>query len=210
MDTFVEIPASKTSLAGRKPRYGVGINDANYITNHILKNQRLICPYYKVWYAMLERCYSAEYQKKHPAYVGCSVYTPWHTFSIFRSWMERQDWKDKALDKDMLVEGNKIYSPETCIFISQTLNNLLCLNNKKRGKYLLGVSKCSNVDMFRARCCDGEGKVVNLGVFKLEKEAHQAYCTYKASLLLKLADIQTDYRLATALRQRSKLIDLIA
>ena len=34
------------------------------------------------------------------------------------------------LDKDILVYGNKIYSPETCCFISRSLNSLFLLNNK--------------------------------------------------------------------------------
>ena len=103
--------------------YGVGINDAEYVVvkreevgNVDGKRKRKTvwrCPFYKTWSSMLRRCYSTKYQERCPTYMGCSVSEEWHTFSVFRNWMESQDWQDTQLDKDLLVEGNKVYSPET-------------------------------------------------------------------------------------------------
>jgi len=39
--------------------------------------------------------------------------------------MERQDWEGKHLDKDILIPGNKIYSPDRCIFVSSLINLLI-------------------------------------------------------------------------------------
>ena len=38
-----------------------------------------------------------------------------------------------CLDKDILVKGNKIYSPNTCIFAPENINNLLQLIKENPG-----------------------------------------------------------------------------
>lgn len=43
------------------------------------------------------------------------------------------------LDKDILVAGNKIYSPETCLFVPNRINSLL-IRGVKTGPLPLGVS----------------------------------------------------------------------
>ncbi|EKT3982618.1 hypothetical protein QEF67_003184 [Klebsiella aerogenes] len=82
---------------------------------------------YKLWQRMLARCYGSS---AHPCYEGCSVAPEWLTFTTFREdikqlpgysdWLEDKGW---ALDKDSIVEGNKVYSPSTCQFLSQQENN---------------------------------------------------------------------------------------
>ena len=129
MNTFEEIPAGNISIAKRTLKYGVGINDAQYqVQLRNTDNTLLTCPFYKVWSDMLKRCYSQTFLTKNPTYKGCYVCTPWLTFSNFRKWMETQAWKGKELDKDILIAGNKIYSPETCIYVPQWLNSFT-INN---------------------------------------------------------------------------------
>ena len=55
------------------------------------------------------------------------------------------------MDKDILVKHNKIYSPDTCMFVPQTINNLFVKNNKNRGKSVIGISlhKCGK---YVAKC----------------------------------------------------------
>ena len=106
---------------------GIGINDADY---HVVLEK---CPYYQVWISMIQRCYSPRSLSLYPGYVGCSVTHEWHTFSIFKSWMESQDWQNKVLDKDLRVKDNKVYGPTTCIFVSQKINSLLNTQKGKRG-----------------------------------------------------------------------------
>lgn len=137
--TFKEIPASSKSLNQRKLVYGVGINDAKYMVEQTLNKKRLRCPYYVRWNSMLKRCYSESSHLQRPTYKDCTVCNEWLTFSNFKSWMEKQDWKGKHLDKDILIQENKVYSPETCIFVTQDINLLLADNKNSRGKYPIGV-----------------------------------------------------------------------
>jgi len=47
MKEFIEVPASRASLAQRKPAYGIGINDADYMTEQNINGKKVRCPYYR-------------------------------------------------------------------------------------------------------------------------------------------------------------------
>lgn len=198
----------------RKLVYGVGINDADYVTQ-INENsgynedgkkiQKMIwvCPFSKVWRAMIGRCYSVKIQERQPSYVGCQVTPEWHYFMTFRDWMIEQDWEGKALDKDLLIAGNKTYSPETCVFISQTVNSFLLDSKNSRGEFPVGVSfnKCNQ--KFEAKCGNVETKKQEyLGMFNDAEEAHQVYREFKYKQAVILASMQADPRVAEALIDR--------
>lgn len=114
--------ATKASFSLRSRVYGIGINDADYVTTMSKKNGGWRCPFYYRWEKMLRRCYSEHYQKINPSYIGCSVCPEWLYFSKFRLWMVTQNWEGLELDKDLLVVGNRVYSPDTCCFISHKIN----------------------------------------------------------------------------------------
>lgn len=83
-------------------------------------------PAYSAWYSMLTRCYSRTFQQKYPTYIGCSVDPTWHNFQNFAEWYENNypnDGKRYQLDKDILIKGNKIYSPSTCKFVTNQENS---------------------------------------------------------------------------------------
>ena len=192
--------------------YGVGINDADYVVKKMEtievngKRKRKIvwyCPYYRVWNNMLERCYSTKCQEKYPTYKGCSVSEEWLTFSVFKSWMEEQDWKGMQLDKDMLFEGNKVYSAETCVFVTQVVNSFTIDRGNDRGEWLIGVNLNKRVGKFMSRCSNPfTKKREHLGYFTCEVEAHQAWIKRKLELAHLLAAEQTDERVAKALIER--------
>ena len=77
---------------------------------------------YQTWKSMLERCYSDKRQAKHPAYIGCTVASIWHNFQKFAQWFDENYIDGYELDKDCKIEGNKIYSPENCLFVSRKEN----------------------------------------------------------------------------------------
>ena len=189
---------------------GVGVNDADYNVNEhdVVNGKRKIvwqCPYYVVWSSMLVRCYSDKYQSKRPTYKDCNVCDEWVVFSNFKAWMEKQDWEGKHLDKDLLKEGNKVYSPEYCIFLDCKINSFVLDRGATRGKWLLGVSLTKDCHRFRARCSNPfTGKREHLGLFINELEAHLAWKTRKHELACQLADSEycNDPRLAEALRTR--------
>ncbi len=82
---------------------------------------------FQVWQGMIHRCYSEAQQKIQPTYKGCAVCHEWHNFQTFAKWYYENypaDGKSYQLDKDILVEGNKVYSPETCAFVSHAENSV--------------------------------------------------------------------------------------
>lgn len=79
---------------------------------------------YQCWKGILERCYSPEYHKKQPTYVGCSVCNDWLNFQNFATWYEDNYVEGYQIDKDIRVEGNKVYGPEYCQFVTQEKNNI--------------------------------------------------------------------------------------
>lgn len=79
---------------------------------------------YRTWWSMLGRCYSKEYQEGKPSYIGCTVCPEWHNFQNFAAWFEIHYKEGLHLDKDIRVKGNKVYSPETCMFVTVTENSV--------------------------------------------------------------------------------------
>lgn len=191
---------------------GVGINDADYVVEkrettvvNGKGKQKLIwiCPFYRAWRAMLNRCYSPKYQEQYPTYKGCSVSEEWLTFSMFKNWMEAQVWQDKQLDKDLLFDGNKIYSQETCVFVSGMVNSFTIDCAASRGELLIGVYWNKGRSKFQSQCRNPFTKKREfLGYFTCEQEAHQAWLKRKLELAKELAAIQTDERVAKALVER--------
>ena len=185
---------------------GVGINDADYNISRSLDG-RIIwrCPFYVVWSSMLVRCYSEKEKLRLPTYKDCKVCDEWLIFSNFKAWMETQDWEGKDLDKDLLKEGNKVYSPEICIFVDHKINTFVLHHGNGSGQYMIGVHLHKKLNKFRARCCNPfNGKQESLGLFTTELEAHLAWKARKHQLACQLADSNycNDGRLAEALRTR--------
>jgi len=185
--------------------FGIGINDADYSVCSRLKGKRLWCPFYRKWMDMLRRCYSEKYQKAKPTYIGCYVTFNWLTFSIFKAWMEQQDWQGKELDKDLLCPGNKLYSPETCVFVDRKVNGFLLESNASRGEYPIGViyQKEKLTNKFKVLCRSVlTSKQKYLGYFSTPEEAHQAWLAFKLEQAHLLAAQQSDLRVAKALIDR--------
>lgn len=178
---------------------GVGINDADYAVEQVINGKRVPCPFYKRWKNMIQRCYSPKYQERKPTYVGCSVDPDWLTFSNFKNWMITQGWEGKQLDKDILIEGNKVYSADTCAFVTSGVNNFLLDCAKTRGSLPLGVSL--HQGKYLARCSD-DGIQVKLGYYDSLEEAYVAWVAYKTKLAKQLASQQNDPRVAEALLSR--------
>ena len=144
---------------------------------------------------MLKRCYSGEYQKKEPTYKDCTVCKEWLNYSNFKKWYDDNyyeiDGEQMALDKDILVKGNKIYSPETCVFVPQNINNLFIKSNKIRGKYPIGVTFNKNKNKYQAYCSmliNGKSQQKTLGYYNNIEEAFNAYKQFKEADIKQMAD----------------------
>lgn len=120
--------------------YDRNLFNVGYLGEGIYKSKvnRKNTPQYNAWQNMLRRCYDESYQEKHPTYIGCEVVEEWHNFQNFAKWYDENYYEIEGqimdLDKDILVIGNKIYSPETCLFVPQSINKLFTTRGK--GKYV--------------------------------------------------------------------------
>ncbi|WMB74200.1 hypothetical protein RA178_06185 [Shewanella oncorhynchi] len=94
---------------------------------------------YSLWIGILNRCYSGRY----PSYKDCSVDPRWHNYQNFANDLPTLKGYEQylshlsigsrnpiELDKDTLISGNKLYSKETCCFISGSEN--MIESNKRR------------------------------------------------------------------------------
>lgn len=198
--TTREVQMKKSKLV-----YGVGINDADCPTQPVINGKKVKCPFYQTWSNMLRRCYHQKEQERYPTYKGCSVCNEWLVFSNFKSWMDSQYWYMMQLDKDLLVKGNKIYSPETCVFVSGQLNSFTTESSSTRGCYPIGVNFHRSTGELQAKCRNPfTGKQEFLGYFNCANEAHEAWRRRKHELACQWAEIVEDPRLKEALRNRYK------
>jgi hypothetical protein len=156
-----------------KTAFGVGyIGDGEYKINSERKNYPR--REYAIWKAMLERCYNEKTKDKYPAYYGiCTVCKEWHNYQNFAKWYHENYYSIQGeivqIDKDILVKGNKTYSPETCTFVPQKINMIFMSKSKNRDMDLPNaIYRCSAG--FQASY---GGK--SLGVFKTIDDAINAH-----------------------------------
>lgn len=116
----------------KKTICGFGVNDLNEIVFQGNVS-------YNYWRAMIERCYSKKVHKRSPTYIGCSVCNEWKYFSKFKEWFVKHYKEGWQIDKDILVKGNKLYSPETCCFVPHEINSLFTSSKRFRGTNPIGV-----------------------------------------------------------------------
>ena len=164
----------------RKRVLGVGIDDYDGCVcsgNNTLQS-------YLTWRRMLARCYDDNYHKKFPTYKNCKICNEWLMFSNFKKWFDENYIDNYALDKDILIKGNKLYSPETCCFVPTEINALLIKHDCKRGKYPIGVTKREKTYAARLNI---KTKLKYLGVFNTPELAFQAYKVAKEKYIKEIA-----------------------
>ena len=173
--------------------YNVGyLGEGKYKVSENGKNTRV----YDTWKAMLQRCYSEKEHERHPTYIGCEVYEGWHNFQNFAKWYKDNYYEvgneKMCLDKDILFKGNKIYSPDTCIFVPETINKLFIKNDKNRGESVIGATLCKN-GKYQAQCNiinpeTGKSKQEYLGRYDTQEKAFQVYKYHKERNIKQIAD----------------------
>ena len=172
-----------------KKIYGLGINDADYTTQTRAKGEVKYwkCPFYERWTNMLKRCYSQVWMNSHPTYIGCNVCEDWLRFSNFKKWMEQQNWEGKHLDKDILIKGNKTYSPKACMFVAQEVNKLFADSGAARGNFPQGVYIDKINGKFKAQISK-RGMVIGLGYFDNKEGAENEYIKEKRGYILEIVE----------------------
>ena len=103
---------------------GVGfLGEGLYLTHYVDSGKPTSV--YSRWHGMLWRCYSEKGKESTPTYKGCTVCASWHNFQNYAMWYYNNIKEGYELDKDLLVKGNKTYSPETCIGLPAEINTFL-------------------------------------------------------------------------------------
>lgn len=128
---------------------------------------------YNIWRGIIRRCCSKKYKKIHKAYNDVEICKEWLIFSNFKKWFDENYIEGFDLDKDLLSNGCKLYSPSTCCFIPREINVSICINKKNRD-LPVGVCK-TNSGKYRS-FINVNKKTTSLGTFD---SALDAFCKYK-------------------------------
>lgn len=156
---------------------GVGVNDIDCISSE---------KSYIVWKNMIKRCYDLKVQEKQRTYIGCSVCDDWLIYSNFKKWFDCNYIDGWHLDKDLIIKGNKVYSPDTCCFVPRILNNTNKRYYYNKKKLPIGVRLNKNNLFFSEIKYNGKSEY--LGSFNSIEEAFFKYKVRKEQILSELAE----------------------
>lgn len=170
--------------------YGVGsIGDTAIVSDCNIKKQS-----YTRWEYMMRRCYGYNTKQRTPrnrTYENCTVCDEWLCYANFEKWYDKNyyevDNEQMCLDKDILVKGNKVYSPDTAIFVPARIN-LLFVAPRKGNKYPIGVNYRSDcIKKYNARLRYPDGHNITKSFYTPE-EAFEFYKQLKEELIKQVAD----------------------
>lgn len=153
---------------------------------------------YNTWRHLLKRCYDERVHEKYPTYKNCTMCEEWHCFQNFAKWHEQNYYEieeeQMELDKDILVKGNKLYSPNTCVFVPKNINLLFVTKENKKTKNGLpiGVMFHKRDKKFVAYCCNGKAEQKFLGNFHTPEEAFNKYKNFKEKVIKQVAEEYKD------------------
>ena len=145
---------------------------------------------YVIWQDMIARCYDPKWQEKNAhTYVDCEVCEEWRNYQNFAEWYEQNYYEVPGqrmdLDKDILTKGNKIYGPNTCVFVPQNINKLFTKCDASRGDCPIGVRRRNR--KYTSSCSTNNGRI-HLGTYDTPEEAFEAYKTFKEDYIKQIAD----------------------
>ena len=148
---------------------------------------------YTTWANMLKRCYSEKELTINPSYEDKSVCKDWLLYENFYDWCISVRYKEKGwqLDKDLLVKGNKVYGPETCVFLPPRINGLILKCDKSRGDLPVGVHFDKNRLKYKATCQNEFDKQSQKRFFTIE-ETFNWYKGEKERVIKAVADRYKD------------------
>lgn len=191
--TYIEFKKGRIKCPYERTVFGAGyFGEGKYKAKENGKNTRV----YDVWHDMIKRCYSEKLHEKQPTYKDCTVCKEWHNFQNFARWYEENYYEIKGqrmhLDKDILIKHNKVYSPDTCVFVPQTINNLFLKRQNDRGDNPIGVADYKNGG-YTVHCNlinpkIGKSKQKTLGVYDTQEKAFEVYKYYKEKNIKEVAD----------------------
>ena len=152
-----------------------GVNDIAFQVSGVAGG----CWQYRAWKHMLQRCFDARRKVINPTYRDVTCCDEWLSFANFLEWCNKEvDYSGKPegmdLDKDIIIMGNKQYSPEACSFVPRDVNVLLTDHRAARGEYPQGVNYHKSTGKFVVQL-SVDGKQKHLGLFLTPEDAFAAY-----------------------------------
>ena len=178
--------------------YGVGyLGKGKYKIK--INNKTTKC--YETWNRMLQRCYDPKHHEKYPTYINCKVDEEWLCYQNFAEWYYENYYEIEneimCLDKDILRKGNKIYSPDNCVFVPERINNLFVKCDKSRGDYPIGVCYNEHRKKFITQCSiydfkENKKKIKRLGYYDTPEKAFKSYKQFKEKYIKEVADYYKD------------------
>lgn len=116
-----------------------------------------------------------------------------HSQENFEKWLNGKDW---AVDKDILIKGNKVYSSATCCLVPRQVNNLFIKRDADRGAYPIGVYFDNKQNIFVAQCSCVEHKNhrIFLGHYYTPEDAFDAYKKCKENIIKRVAKEEYEKR----------------
>lgn len=182
--------------------HDIGMNDFD---GSISKDGIIILSY-STWCSILSRVYSEKQLSTHSSYSDCTVCEDWKLFSNFKQWFDENHIEGYEIDKDILVEGNKIYSPDTCRYVPKHINRLIRAP-KRVSEYGNGVYYINRLCKFKSQISINN-KSIHLGIFNTINEARKIYTETKQKIVKERAiesflanEIKSDVYLALVRRK---------
>lgn len=197
--------------------HGWGINDSPYNVSwyEYEDGQRVKkrCPLYMDWYDIIRRGFSDNLKNKFHTYRDVTVCEEWKYFTDYHNWVlnvqPNPDWVNCEPDKDILVSGNKIYSPDTTAYVSRRVNVFIIDSGAIRGDLPIGVHYSKRVGKYTAQCNNPFTKNPSdrhLGYFNTPEEAHLVWKAKKHEYACELSLYEKDPRVVQALQNKYKPI----
>lgn len=153
---------------------------------------------YQAWKGMVYRCFDKNTKERQPTYKETKCCNEWLCYENFYEWLHSQENFDNLynkgkwnVDKDILVKGNKTYSPDTCCLVPMNINSLFLKKDNYRGDLPIGVKRSGK--SFMARCSNPiTGNREYLGSYSTPFYAFKSYKKYKENLIKQIAQIEHD------------------
>jgi len=148
---------------------------------------------YSKWCNMVNRCYNTNHAG-YQAYGarGVTVCEEWLCFQTYAAWHDSNYIAGYHLDKDLLSEGGKVYSPDSCCFLPREINNIVIgkvqrwVDSTKH----LPTGVISSPSGYKAKVGNTLTKVKELSeFFDTPEAAYVAYRKRKIEVVQELADL---------------------
>ena len=154
-----------------------------------------MCKMYQCWQAMLVRC--VNHPDFHYKPLDYFVSEEWLTYSVFKKWMGKQNWKGKCLAKEIRCSLNVRYSKETCLFVTKQVQ--AAIRRSMRGEYPGAHYAPQNTNKPYTARIHVLGVYTYLGAFKTKYEASIVYNRARADYLQRLGEGEEDKKVCSAL-----------